>query len=102
MENSLTDKKILTQLKVLKSWVDGDWKLHKVMLNRDQALNLAQYLKDGLWYMHFWEPNKENILVVFRNKNFDITYSNRSTWGPVLEYGKLLGIPEQQLDFLID
>lgn len=51
--------------------------------------------------MHFWEPGKDEVLAVFKNKTFDIKHSDKSTWSGAVEHGKSIGIPEEQLDFLI-
>lgn len=101
VENSLSDPSVLKDLTVLKSWPDGDWKLHQVRLNREQAIKLADHLCDGPWYMHFWEPGKDEVLVVFKSKTFDIKHSDKSTWSEAMAYGKSIGIPEEQLDFVI-
>lgn len=101
VENSLTNPHILKELAVLKSWPDGTWKLHQVNLDRAQALKLANYINDGPWYMHFWELGTEDVLVVFKDKTFDIKYSDRSTWREAVAHGKTIGIPDEQLDFLI-
>lgn len=101
VENSLAEKDILKELDVIKSWPDGTWNLHQVKLNREEAIKLAAYLADGPWYMHFWEPGSDNVLVVYKGRTFDIKHSDKSTWAPAVEYGKSIGIPEEQLDFLI-
>ena len=51
--------------------------------------------------MHFWEPGKDEVLVVFKSKTFDIKHSDKSTWSEAMAYGKSIGIPEEQLDFVI-
>ncbi|MDQ1300045.1 MAG: hypothetical protein QG636_713 [Patescibacteria group bacterium] len=101
VENSLTDPTVLGDLSILKSWPEGSWKLHQVQLDREQAIELATFLADGPWYMHFWEPGTEDVLVVFKDKTFDIKYSDKSTWEEAVAYGKSTGVPEEQLDFLI-
>jgi len=101
VENSLTDPSVLKEILLLKSWQDGTWKLHQVNLDREQALNLASYIADGPWYMHFWEPESDDVLVVYKNKTFDIKHSDKLTWQDAVAYGKSIGIPDAQLDFLI-
>jgi len=101
VENSLTDPSVLKELSVLKSWQDGTWKLHQVSLDRTQALKLADYIVEGPWYMHFWKPGADDVLVVFKNETFDIKHSDKSTWQDALARGKSIGIPDEQLDFLI-
>ncbi|CAN5748698.1 hypothetical protein BH11PAT2_BH11PAT2_01410 [soil metagenome] len=101
VESSLVDPEILKDLAILKSWPDGTWNLHQVSLTREQAIGLGKYLADGAWYMHFWEPGEDDVLVVFKNKTFHIKHSDKTTWKNAVEYGRSMGIPEEQLDFLI-
>jgi len=102
IENSLSDTSILKKLDISNSWVDGSWKLHEVIVSKEQAIGLANYLADGPWYFHFWEQGSDDVLVVFKNKIFEIKFSDKKTWKDALEYGKSIGIPSEQLDFPID
>ncbi|MBY0472914.1 hypothetical protein K2Q00_01340 [Patescibacteria group bacterium] len=102
VENSLDDRAVLDSLEILRSWTDEDWKLHQVRTTRETALGLADHLVEGPWYVHFWERGKDDVLVVFKHKIFDIQHSDKSTWKDAVAYGKSIGIPEEQLDFLID
>lgn len=101
VENSLVNPEILKNLSILKSWPDGSWNLHQVSVTRDQAIALGEQLAEGAWYMHFWEPGNDNVLVVFKGKSFDIKHSDKTTWSEAVQYGKSIGIPDEQLDFLI-
>ncbi len=101
VENSLSDSKILKNLTIVKSWPEGSWKLHQIELSRDSALKLAEYIAEGPWYMHFWEPGSDEVLVVYKSKTFDIKYSDKSTWSEAIKYGESIGIPNEQLDFFI-
>lgn len=102
IENSLSDKSILNQLKIVKTWQSDDWILHNVLLSREQIIDLPKYLTDGPWYIHLWEQGKDEIYVVFKDKIFTIKSSDKSTWFDVISYGKSIGIPEEQLNFPID
>lgn len=102
IENSLQDVGILNTLTIIKSWTEGDWKLHQIVVSRNEAINLGKCLSDGPWYMHFWEEGNDMILVVFKNAYFDIAKSDKTTWAPAIEYGRTLSIPEEQLDFLTE
>lgn len=101
VENSLRDASILKSLKIEKTWQDGSWTLHNVLLDEDMAVKIGSYLTDGPWYIHFWQTGDDNVLVVFKDKNFWIKYSDKSTWAEAVAHGKSVGIPEEQLDFLI-
>lgn len=101
IENSLRDKEILKKIGVVKTWESRDWVLHDVLLKEDQIPELSKYIDVGPWYIHVWEPGKDDVKVIFKDKIFTIRYSDKSTWLPAIEYGKSIGIPEEQLDFLI-
>lgn len=101
IENSLTDKAILESIKVIKHYEAGDWSLHDVAVNEDQIKKLGEYLADGPWYMHFWQPKKDDVIVVFKDKTFIIKHSNKDTWNEAIAYGKSKGIPEDQMTFEI-
>jgi hypothetical protein len=102
IENSLSNKNILNNLKITKTWQSGSWILHNVLMEEDQVSELSQCLDDGPWYIHVWLPSNDNVKVIFKNKVFDIKFSDKSTWTDAVSYGKSIGIPEEQLDFPID
>lgn len=102
VENSLANKSILDIVKIEKTWQDGSWTLHNVLVDEDAAKKLGDYLADGPWYIHFWEPGKDDVLVVYKGKNFSIKHSDKSTWSDAVAYGRSIGIPEEQLDFIIE
>jgi hypothetical protein len=101
IENSLKNPSILESLKIEKTWQDGSWTLHNVLVDEDTALKIGSNLIDGRWYIHFWKSGDDNVLVVFKDRNFLIKYSDKSTWTNAITYGKSIGIPGEQLDFLI-
>lgn len=101
IENSLRDTSILKNLQIVKSWEAGDWKLHDVLVSREDAEQLGQYLDDGPWYIHFWEDNTDDILVVYKDKNFTISKTDKTTWKDAVDYGLLLNIPLKELTFVI-
>ncbi len=77
VENSLTDTGILKDFNILKTWSDGDWVLHKVQADVDQIEQLAHSLSKGPWYVHFWESDKEHMLVVYKDKISPPKYSDK-------------------------
>ncbi|NCN52507.1 hypothetical protein GW943_01725 [Candidatus Parcubacteria bacterium] len=101
IENSLKDTGILKDLQIVKSWKAGDWKLHDVLVSREEAEQLGQYLDDGPWYIHFWEDASDDILVVYKDKNFTISKTDKTTWKDAIEYGLSINIPLKQLTFVI-
>lgn len=102
IENSLNDKSILEKVQIQKTYYSGNWILHDVFVEEGRISELSKYLADGPWYIHLWEPGKDDIKVVFKNKVFDIKFSDKFTWTDVVAYGKSIGIPEEQLDFPIN
>ena len=102
VENSLSDKSILNTLKIEKTWQSGDWVLHDVFVEDNKISALSKYLAEGPWYIHFWVPGKDTVKVLSKNKLFDIQHSDKSTWAEAITYGKSIGIPEEQLDFIIE
>lgn len=102
VKNSLKDESILEELEILRSWKDGDWELCEVSVSEEQAKDVARFLDDGPWYVHFWEDGRDDVLVVFKHKTFWIQHSDKETWKQAVEYGQSIDIPFAQLDFLID
>lgn len=101
IENSLEDKSILNEVEIVKSWESTHWKLYDIHIEESKALEFGKYLADGPWYVHFWEPGKDEVLVVFKNKHFKILHSDQNTWADAIQYGESVGIPKEQLDFVI-
>jgi hypothetical protein len=52
--------------------------------------------------MNFWKEDKDDGYIVFKDKSFNIKYSDKNTWTDAINYGKSKGIPEEQLDFKIE
>jgi hypothetical protein len=77
----------------------GRWHLYWVYATEKQIDSLSDQIKKG-WYAHFWKGEK--LIAVFRGKKFDLQANDKSTWKETVEYGKSIGIPEEQLDFPID
>jgi hypothetical protein len=102
IEDSLSDKDILKQFRVNKTWQNGDWTLHSVSLDENQVEILSRALDAGPWYIHIWKRGEDEVKVLYKDKVFDIKYSDKATWADALDHGKAIGIPEEQLDFPID
>ena len=72
IENSLSDKSILQEVYIDKTWEDGEWKLHSVKIREDQLPKLQMCLSSGHWYIHLWKDDKKEILVLFQDRSFTI------------------------------
>lgn len=101
IENSLTDAGILKNLNITKNYSVGDWLVHEVLVNEDQVEKLGEFLDDGPWFMHFWQTDGDDAIVVFKDKKFDIKSSDENTWKEVIDYGKSIGIPNEKLNFTV-
>lgn len=102
IEESLENRDFLKEVQTVKSTVseDGGWHMHTVLVFPEYLERLAQNLKDGTWYAHFWHGR--DVIVVFKGKTFQFNFDDKETWEDALEYGRALGISEEQLDFPID
>jgi len=102
IENSLSDKSILKKVQITGTKLSGDWILHSVLVNENIIPELSRSLDKGPWYIHLWEQGKDDVIIVFKDKVFNIKFSDKSTWTETVAYGKSIGIPEKQLNFPID
>lgn len=102
VENSLADKSILQELQIVGTRRAGDWVLHDVLVDASKVADISGYLDSGPWYVHLWQPGKDGVKVIFRNAIFEISRSDRSTWTDAIAHGRSIGIPERQLDFVVD
>ena len=101
----LSDNRILNNLKIIDFRISKEenladrWHLYTVNVSKEEIVNLSKNIKPK-WYMHFWKGR--SIIAIFKNKKFEFNFDDKSTWKPVVEYGLLLGIPKEQLDFPIE
>lgn len=102
IENSLNDLSILSKVQILNTRQAGSWIMHDILTEEAIIPELSASLADGPWYIHLWESGKDEVKVIFKDKVFDIQFSDKSTWSDAVAYGKSIGIPEEQLDFPIN
>jgi hypothetical protein len=69
----------------------GDASLEKTISNIQQQMK-----EDEPYYAHFY--NDQKLIVIFKNKVFYVT-PQKDSWKEIIEYGKSLNIPKEQLDF---
>lgn len=100
IKSSLKDPNILEGFKVIRQEVDEDWELYTVEATREQLEQLSHELDEGKWYAHFWQ--NRDIIVVYKNKIFEFNFDDKASWKPAIDYGLSIGIPSEQLDFLIE
>ena len=98
----MSDKSILDRVKIEKTYQSDDWTLDDIFIAEHQIVEFPKYIDNGPWYVHFWKPGADNVRVVFKNRIFNIKFSDKSTWTDAVAYGKSIGIPEEQLVFTIE
>jgi len=104
VEESLDDNRILNELDIKKIHISGHrnpkdrWHMYEVNLSIKEIYEVSKHITEN-WYMHFWK--EADIIAIFKDKTFEFNYENKETWKEVLEYGRSIGIPEEQLDFPI-
>lgn len=76
------------------------WRLYTVLLTKEQITELSKNLKPEKWYAHFWDD--QNILVVYPGMVIKIDRYDKTTWKPAIDHGISLGVPKEELDFLIE
>ena len=116
IEESLEDKSVLKNLKILSTKVEKvieehktpwvkQWTLCQVEIPESEAESVAEKLSSALDSKHAWYAdfkNKNPLFIIFRDKVFKINRSNPEEYKPVTKYGLTLGIPDYQLDFSPD
>lgn len=107
VEESLDDKSILKDFVVLGSSVTDDvnpldrWHMYVVEVDEDRIEKLSKVIKPKGWYSHFWNEEGD-ISVIFRDKIFNFGKSDLIGRKEAVEYGMSVGIPVEQLDFLVE
>lgn len=79
----------------------NEWFLYGVEVADDKIIELILEVQSNMksdqpYYAHFY--NDEKLIVIFKDKTFEVT-PHISTWTPIIEFGRKLNIPEEQLDF---
>ncbi len=77
----------------------GRWHIYDVECSRKEIDGLQRHVLRG-WYAHFWK--QEKIIVVYNDRQFEISRKDRSTWKEAIEHGISQGIPENELGFPTD
>ena len=106
VEESLEDNRILNDMNIIGFRISKDdnpadrWHLYTVQVTKSDIEKVSRYIKPGTWYMHFWKGT--DVIVVFKGKVFEFQHDKKETWKDACEYGRSLGIPEEQLDFVVE
>lgn len=114
IEESLKDKTIFGDLKILKTEIEkvtkehntpllSLWTIHTFEIPENKASKIAEELsrslstENGNWYVDFKNPDTHYI--IFENKVFAVNRRNAQEYEEAKNYGISLGIPDYQLDF---
>ena len=105
IEESLEDNRILNSMEIVGFRISKDenpqdrWHLYTVKVSKEDIEKLPGCIKTK-WYMHFWRDR--DIIAIFKNKIFEFNYDDRASWKEAVDHGLSLGIPKEQLDFVIE
>ena len=102
IEESLEDNIVLNNFNIVGFMITDDvifserWHLYTIQVSREEIEQVSKLIKSG-WYAHFWK--NRNVIVVFKDRIFELNYDDKTSWKPAVEYGLSLGIPKEQLIF---
>jgi len=103
VDKSLVNLDVLNDLIVLGQTMAGSWVIYKILVTESDLTatikKIQSQMLDGNWYLHFYNFDGSKLVVVFKNKFFTAS-NNPTTWSEILEYGKEVGTPAEQLDFI--
>ncbi|MDO8515068.1 MAG: hypothetical protein Q7S14_01085 [bacterium] len=101
IDQQFKDKNFLNNFKVFAKKQDGSWGIFGIEIEDkllDKTIDSIQQNMDESkpWYAHLYDD--KSLIIIFKSKIIKVT-PHKSTWSPIVEYGKTLNIPEKQLDF---
>lgn len=115
IQESLMDKSILDELRILETEVENvterhktpwlkRWTKHTVEVPEGEAEAIAQRVSKaivlkhkGSWYADY--KNQRFHYIIFRDKVFKVDRRRKEQYDEVNRFGEALGIPSYQLDF---
>jgi hypothetical protein len=79
----------------------SSWILYGIEVNDKDVNEVISDIQDNIksnepYYAHLY--NDEEVIVIFKKRVFHVK-SHNSTWMPIIEFGRTLNIPDEQLDF---
>jgi len=101
IDQEFVDKNFPNTFKIFAKKQDGDWGIYGIEIEdlklQETIKNIQENMReDSPWYVHIYDNNQ--LIIFFKNKIFEVT-SEKKSWQPVINYGKELNIPSEQLDF---
>jgi hypothetical protein len=100
VQESLDDSSILKSAQILTTQKTPRGNVHTVLISKNQIDALPEYMKKGSYYAHFWHGSE--ILVVFKEETFKLVSNKPDTWEEAINQAIVSGIPEEEIDFVID
>jgi len=118
IEESLEDKSVLKDVKILETRVEDvvdehktpwlrKWTLHKVEVPENKVDEVSKKISEAIdeshdhpWYADY--KNNEWHYIIFPHKIFKIARADAGGYAAAKRYGLSLGIPPHQVDFSPD
>ena len=80
---------------------NNDWVLYGIEISDNEIKVVISDIQTNMksdkpYYAHLYNDNE--MIVIFKKKVFKVK-PHMSTWNSIIEYGRKLNIPEEQLDF---
>lgn len=117
IEESLKDKSVLSDIKILSTRVSSvtekdktpwltQWTLHTVEIDESKAEEVASKIstlidiEHGSWYADY--KNDDYHYIIFPDKIFKIDRTKKEQYDEATKHGLSLGIPNYQLDYSAD
>lgn len=101
IDQEFNDPSLCNSFKGFAKKQSGSWGIYGIEIEDSQLENTIYKIQQNMktrepWYSHLY--NDDKLIVIFKDKVFNVK-PHASTWQPIIEYGKKLNIPEEQLDF---
>ena len=101
IDQEFIDQEFINSFKIFAKKQDGSWRIYGIEIDDSQLQEVINKIQknmksEGTWYAHLY--NDERLIVLFKNKVFDVK-PHANSWKPIIDFGKRLNIPGEQLDF---
>ena len=101
IDQEFTNKSFPKTFKIFAKKQVGSWGIYGVEIEDSQLEKSIKKIQENMkdkepWYSHLY--NNTKLIVIFKNKVFRAVL-HVSSLKPIIDYGKKLNIPEEQLDF---
>jgi len=101
IDQEFVDSSFPETFKIFSQKQDGSWNIYGIEVEDSELKEVINKIQenmkiDSAWYAHLY--NDKELIVIFKNKVFKVM-SQADSWKPIVDYGRELNIPEEQLDF---